>query len=66
MTDSTSILRAIVYGTTVVAVDGMQLGTVREVLGSDADDISRLARRAGWRCEARRDGRGRAEQTIAR
>ncbi len=40
MTDSTPIAwRAIVYGTPVVAVDGMQLGTVREVLGSDADDI---------------------------
>ena len=40
MTESTPIAwRAIVYGTPVVAADGTPLGTVREVLGSDADDI---------------------------
>jgi uncharacterized protein YrrD len=40
MTDPTPIAwRAIVYGTPVVAADGSRLGTVREVLGSDADDI---------------------------
>ena len=40
MTDPTPIAwRAIVYGTPVVAADGTRLGTVREVLGSDADDI---------------------------
>jgi uncharacterized protein YrrD len=40
MTDSTPIAwRAIVYGTPVVGADGTRLGTVREVLGSDADDI---------------------------
>jgi uncharacterized protein YrrD len=40
MTDPTPIAwRAIVYGTPVLAGDGAQLGRVREVLGSDADDI---------------------------
>ncbi len=40
MTDPTPIAwRAIVYGTPVLAADGAQLGSVREVLGSDADDI---------------------------
>ncbi len=40
MTDPTPIAwRAIVYGTPVLAADGTRLGTVREVLGSDADDI---------------------------
>ena len=40
MTDPTPIAwRAIVYGTPVLAADGAQLGRVREVLGSDADDI---------------------------
>jgi len=31
--------RTIVYGTPVLAADGTQVGTVREVLGSDAQDI---------------------------
>ena len=31
--------RAIVYGTPVVGLDGRRIGTIREVLGSDADDI---------------------------
>jgi hypothetical protein len=31
--------RALVYGTAVVGSDGARVGTVREVLGSDADDI---------------------------
>jgi hypothetical protein len=31
--------RSIVYGTPVVGPDGRRIGTVREVLGSDADDI---------------------------
>ena len=31
--------RSIVYGTVVAAADGEAVGTVREVLGSDADDI---------------------------
>jgi len=31
--------RAIVYGTPVVGPDGRRVGTIREVLGSDADDI---------------------------
>jgi hypothetical protein len=31
--------RAIVYGTSVTTVDGIRIGTVREVLGSDAEDI---------------------------
>jgi len=40
MTQEPSIAwRAIVYGTPVYAADGSRVGTVREVLGSDADDI---------------------------
>jgi len=40
MTDPTPIAwRAIVYDAPVLAADGTRLGTVREVLGSDADDI---------------------------
>jgi hypothetical protein len=31
--------RTIVYGTPVLAADGTRVGTVREVLGSDAEDI---------------------------
>ncbi len=31
--------RAVVYGSPVTTVDGAQAGTVREVLGSDAEDI---------------------------
>jgi hypothetical protein len=31
--------RGLVYGTAVVASDGTPVGSVREVLGSDADDI---------------------------
>ena len=31
--------RGIVYGTPVTTADGVRAGTVREVLGSDADDI---------------------------
>ena len=31
--------RGVVYGTPVTAVDGVRIGAVREVLGSDADDI---------------------------
>jgi len=31
--------RAVVYGTPVTASDGARVGTVREVLGSDAEDI---------------------------
>jgi hypothetical protein len=31
--------RGVIYGTAVTAVDGAQVGTVREVLGSDAEDI---------------------------
>jgi hypothetical protein len=31
--------RGVVYGTQVTAVDGTRAGTVREVLGSDAEDI---------------------------
>jgi hypothetical protein len=31
--------RGVIYGTPVTAVDGAQVGTVREVLGSDAEDI---------------------------
>jgi hypothetical protein len=31
--------RGIVYGTDVTTVDGTRAGTVREVLGSDAEDI---------------------------
>jgi hypothetical protein len=40
MTDTEPIAwRAIVYGTPVVASDGAPIGSVREVLGSDADDV---------------------------
>jgi hypothetical protein len=31
--------RGVIYGTPVTAADGVRVGTVREVLGSDADDI---------------------------
>ena len=31
--------RGLIYGTAVLATDGSRVGTVREVLGSDADDI---------------------------
>jgi hypothetical protein len=31
--------RGVIYGTPVTTVDGTQVGTVREVLGSDAEDI---------------------------
>jgi len=31
--------RSIVYGTPVTAADGIRIGAVREVLGSDAEDI---------------------------
>jgi len=31
--------RGLVYGTPVTTVDGVRVGTVREVLGSDAEDI---------------------------
>ena len=31
--------RVVVYGTAVVAADGTKVGTVREVLGSDEEDI---------------------------
>ena len=31
--------RSIVYGTPVTAADGIRIGSVREVLGSDAEDI---------------------------
>jgi hypothetical protein len=31
--------RSIVYGTPVAAADGIRIGAVREVLGSDAEDI---------------------------
>ena len=40
MTDNDPISwRAIVYGTPVMASDGTKLGTVKEVLGSDEEDI---------------------------
>ena len=40
MTDSSTISwRAIVYDTPVLASDGSAVGRVREVLGSDAEDI---------------------------
>ena len=40
MTDSVPIAwRTVVYGTTVISSDGETAGEVREVLGSDADDI---------------------------
>jgi hypothetical protein len=31
--------RGVIYGTPVTTVDGAKVGTVREVLGSDAEDI---------------------------
>jgi hypothetical protein len=31
--------RGVIYGTPVTAADGAKVGTVREVLGSDAEDI---------------------------
>ena len=31
--------RAIVYGTPLIAADGTQIGSVKEVLGSDSEDI---------------------------
>jgi hypothetical protein len=31
--------RGVIYGTPVTSVDGAKVGTVREVLGSDAEDI---------------------------
>jgi hypothetical protein len=31
--------RAVVYGTPVLATDGTQVGTVKEVLGDDSEDI---------------------------
>ena len=31
--------RSVRYGTTVISADGQPVGTVREVLGSDAEDI---------------------------
>jgi uncharacterized protein YrrD len=40
MTDGNPVSwRGLVYGTPVLASDGTRVGTVREVLGSDADDI---------------------------
>ena len=40
MSEATPISwRAVVYGTHVIAADGTSIGTVREVLGSDAEDI---------------------------
>jgi hypothetical protein len=39
MTDDPVSWRGLLYGTPVVASDGTRVGTVREVLGSDADDI---------------------------
>jgi len=40
MTDPTPIAwRALVYDTPVLASDGTRIGAVREVLGSDAEDI---------------------------
>lgn len=44
--------RSVVYGTPVVSSDGERLGEVREMLGSDADDIFhgiRVALRDGHR-----------------
>ena len=32
--------RGVIYGTPVTTGDGARVGTVREVLGSDAEDIS--------------------------
>ena len=45
--------RAVVYGTPVTTVDGVRVGTIREVLGSDSEDIFHglrvgLARRLAW------------------
>jgi hypothetical protein len=38
--DSSSISwRAVIYGTPVLAADGQAAGVVREVLGSDAEDV---------------------------
>jgi hypothetical protein len=31
--------RGVIYGTAVISADGAKVGTVREVLGSDAEDI---------------------------
>jgi hypothetical protein len=40
MTDADPIgWRGIVYGTPVVTTDGSRVGTIREVLGSDSEDI---------------------------
>ncbi len=39
MTDDVVSWRGLVYGTPVNASDGSRVGTVREVLGSDADDL---------------------------
>lgn len=40
MTDESPIAwRAIVYGSPVLATDGTKIGSVREVLGSDSDDV---------------------------
>jgi len=44
--------RSVVYGTPVISSDGQNLGEVREVLGSDSDDIFhglRVALRTGHR-----------------
>jgi uncharacterized protein YrrD len=53
MPDSQPIAwRSVVYGTPVVSSDGEKVGEVREVLGSDADDIFhglRVALQAGHR-----------------
>jgi hypothetical protein len=32
--------RGVVYGTPVASIDGVRVGTIREVLGSDSEDIS--------------------------
>lgn len=39
MTDNQVSWRGLVYGTPVLGSDGVRAGTVREVLGSDAEDI---------------------------
>jgi hypothetical protein len=40
MTDAEPVSwRALLYGTRILAADGQLLGTVREVLGSDSEDI---------------------------
>jgi uncharacterized protein YrrD len=49
--------RGLVYGMPVVASDGTQVGTVREVLGSDAEDIFH-----GLRVEL--DGEGDARRDV--